>query len=90
MKYERNYKVVPSPPKPVDPIVSFDNALEGVGYLCPVSGDLRVRSGSNGYIRFNADADCSINVDTSWPDTVRLSHAVDIELSLKIWRKSVS
>jgi hypothetical protein len=90
MMYTRNYDV--KPPAPVaDAFVPFMMALEGKGYEDPVTGDIRVRTGTN-YIRFLNNgsvggghvAACSA---TTWPGETRASWVVDVDISLKIWRK---
>ena len=84
MKYSRNYDVTPRPASP-DGYLQFKDAIEGIGYKCPKTGDVRVRTGSNGYICFGNNGEMNINVDTSWPQySVLRSHAVHVNILLTV------
>jgi hypothetical protein len=92
MNYTRNYSVRPSV-KPADPFVPFHMAEDGMGYENPINGDIFVRTGSN-YIRFENSGAVDSRVEAcfacNWPSIVRASWAVEVDISLKIWRKQCS
>jgi hypothetical protein len=91
MKYTRNYGVTPRVAKPVDPFVPFHMAIDGMGYEDPITGDIRVKTGAN-YIRFLNDGsvgggDIAACVPSAWPTSTRASWGVEVDISLKVWRK---
>jgi hypothetical protein len=88
VRYTRNYSVRPSA-KPVDPFVPFMMAVDGLGYEDPKTGDIRVRTGENYIVFRNSGAvasDVVACVGNAWPSETRASWAVDVDISLKVWR----
>ncbi len=90
MNYTRNYDVRPVV-EPADPFVPFHKAKDGVGYENPTTGDIRVRTGTN-YIKFTNSGAVSSHVaaclSMAWPVETRESWEVEVDISLKVWRKA--
>lgn len=92
MKYTRNYSIRPSS-KPRSRYITFNEAKEGVGYQ-DSNGDVRVKTGPNGYLLFNSEeslthpGEVNVNTVAQWPAyTVREDSEIKVDVRLTIIRE---